>query len=111
MNRNTRIIFSILSGILLAASFPPMPFFLLAFFSFLPLIYILDTTKKFYFWNTYITFFLYHTITLWWISSFQEKTDPFLMISGFALDLFHPFFFMVPVILFLIVRIKLPRRL
>ncbi|MER3329721.1 MAG: hypothetical protein RIF34_09110, partial [Candidatus Kapaibacterium sp.] len=48
---------------------------------------------------------------MWWISSFQEKTDPFLMTSGFVLDIFHPFYFMVPIILWLIIRIRMPRRL
>lgn len=110
MKRNTRIFLSLASGILLALSFPPMPTYFLAFVCFVPLLYLLDTTKKFYFWNTYLTFFIYHVGTLWWISSFQEKTDPFLMYSGFAMDLFHPLFFLVPIIFWLVIRIRLPRR-
>ncbi len=111
MKKSTRILLSGLSGVLLTLSFPPMPFYFLAFFSFLPILFLLDKTKKFYFWNTYLTFFIYHVATLWWISSFQEKTDPFLMASGFVLDIFHPFYFMVPIIAWLVIRIRLPRRI
>lgn len=110
MKKNTRLLLSALSGLLLVIAFPPMPFYFLAFVSFVPLLYLLDVTKKFYFWNTYLTFFIYQVGTLWWISSFQEKTDPFLMGSGFVLDIFHPFYFMVPVIFWLVIRIRLPRR-
>ncbi|MFA7325864.1 MAG: apolipoprotein N-acyltransferase [Candidatus Kapaibacterium sp.] len=111
MKKNTRIILSIATGLLLVLAFPPMPFYFLGFISFIPLLYLLDNTKKFYFWNTYATFFIYQIGTLWWISSFQEKTDPFLMASGFVLDVFHPFYFMIPIILWLVIRIRMPRRL
>lgn len=111
MKKNTRIYLSIATGLLLTLSFPPMPLYFLAFISFVPLLYLLDTTKKFYFWNTYVTFFIYQVASLWWISSFQEKTDPFLMMSGIVLDIFHPFYFMVPVIFWLVIRIRLPRRM
>ncbi len=111
MKKNTRILLSVASGLLLVLAFPPMPFYFLAFIAFIPILFLLDSTKKFYFWNTYATFFIYQVGTLWWISSFQEKTDPFLMSSGFVLDVFHPFYFMVPVILWLVIRIRMPRRL
>lgn len=111
MKKNIRIYLSMASGILLALSFPPMPTYFLAFICFIPILYLLDNTKKFYFWNTYLTFFIFNTATLWWISSFQEKTDPFLMMSGFVIDIFHPFFFMIPIIFWLVIRIRLPRRL
>lgn len=111
MKKNTRILLSLATGVLMVLAFPPMPFYFLAFISFIPLLYLIDTTKKFYFWNTYATFFIYQIGTLWWVSSFQEKTDPFLMASGFVLDVFHPFYFMVPIILWLVIRIRMPRRL
>lgn len=111
MKKNTRIYLSLASGLLLTLSFPPMPMFFLAFISFVPILFLLDNTKKFYFWNTYLTFFIYQVGSLWWISSFQEKTDPFLMMSGFVLDIFHPIYFMVPIIFWLVIRIRLPRRL
>jgi len=111
MKKHTRIYLSLATGLLLTLSFPPMPLFFLSFISFVPILFLLDNTKKFYFWNTYLTFFIFHVSTLWWISSFQEKTDPFLMMSGFVLDIFHPFYFMVPIIFWLVIRIRLPRRL
>ncbi len=89
----------ILSGALLALSFPPLPFPLLAFAALVPLLFAfeLDVKPKRPLLYTYVTFFIYHYASNWWISSFQAQTDPFLMASGFAVALVHPFFFMVPV--------------
>lgn len=90
------ILLGAVAGLLLASAFPPMPFFFLAFVAFIPLLKAIDegTAKPFLLY--YVTFFVYHGASNWWISSFQEKTDPFLMASGFAIWLVHPFFFMLP---------------
>lgn len=106
MKKTQKFLLALSTGILLTLSFPPMPFNFLAFVAFIPLLHLLNTTKKLHFWLIYLTFFVYHTGTLWWISSFQEKTDEYLFYSGFALDIFHPFFFFIPVIIWLIIRIK-----
>lgn len=105
MEMRKKLLLSIASGLLLFLSFPPMPTFFLAFFAFIPLLFLLDSEKKLNPLYLYICFFIYHTATLWWISSFQEKTDPFLMISGFVLDIVHPLFFFIPIMLWLFIRI------
>jgi len=90
--------FATLSGVMLGLAFPPMPLFLLAFVAFVPLLWMLgesDQIKHKYFY-VYITFFFYHTIANWWIASFQQETDPFLLGSGIALCFIHPLFFLVP---------------
>jgi apolipoprotein N-acyltransferase len=106
---STKILLALLSGIMLALSFPPMPFGLLAFAAFVPLLYLFSDEKnpKFTFLLLYITFFVFHTGSNWWISSWQEKTDPFLFASGLALDIAHPFFFMVPFVVFFILKKRL----
>lgn len=100
-----------LSGILLALSFPPLPFWQFAFIAFLPMLLFIEkkiegNDKSNFFWNIYLIFFIYHTSSNWWISSFQEQTDPFLMASGFAMDIFHPFFFFIPVYIYYRIRRK-----
>jgi apolipoprotein N-acyltransferase len=96
------------SGLLLALSFPPFPVFFASYFAFVFLLLGLEQVKngeiKNLFPRLYLTFFLYHLLSNWWISSFQEQTDPFLMASGFALDIFHPLFFMIPVYIYLKIR-------
>ena len=88
----------IISGILLALSFPPLPFFFTSFFAFIFLLMGIEAYKegkiKGIFFRLYLTFFIYNVSSLWWISSFQEQTDPFLMASGFAVDFLHPFMLM-----------------
>ncbi|ROL61388.1 apolipoprotein N-acyltransferase [Bacteroidetes/Chlorobi group bacterium ChocPot_Mid] len=96
-----------LTGILLALAFPPFPFHFIAFFAFIPLLFSLEVRKgEKSFWLIYITFFIYHTMTNWWIGSWQTNADPFLMASGIILSFFHPLFFLVPVYSYLFIRKK-----
>ncbi len=90
--------FAAVAGLLLGLSFPPYPFPLFAFIGFVPLFFLFEQNNdvKNKYKLLYLTFFLYHGITNWWISSWQSETDPYLMISGFAVWLVHPFFFMLP---------------
>lgn len=107
MKRN--VFLSILSGALLAMSFPPMPLFLMAFIALIPILFIFSNQEhvKHRYLLIYITFFVYHAGTNWWISSWQEQTDPYLMISGFALAIVHPVFFMIPFAIFFYLKKKL----
>ncbi len=97
----------LLSGVLLALAFPPLPFYFLAFIGFIPLLFVLEEKKgEKSFLLLYSTFFLYHSITNWWIGSWQPNADPFLMASGIILSFFHPLFFLVPIYTYLFVRKK-----
>src|SRR3989339_857177 len=97
----------IMTGVLLALSFPPLPLPLLSFVAFVPLLFALDLKQyRKPFLLIYLTFFIYHGGANWWISSWQSETDPFLMLSGFAIWLVHPFFFFLPLSLFLFIRKK-----
>ncbi len=96
---STKLFFATISGVLLALSFPPNPLPFLAFVGLVPLLYILhryDLSITHRYVIIYVTFFVYHTGSLWWISSWSRDTDIFLLISGLALDFLHPFFFFFP---------------
>lgn len=112
--------FVIITGILLSLSFPPMIFNNLVFIAFIPLLQTLlnfvnksdfsfsnneqqTKNKRNYglFFPLYLTFFIYHVGANWWIGSFQEQTDPYLLMSAIMLSIFHPFFFMFPIYMYI----------
>ena len=95
------ILLALTSGILLGFAFPPYPFGLLSFVAFVPLMVLwIDRVPQFRKRHivglTYVTFFVFHGLTNWWVGSWQEHTDPYLMASGIALWLGHPFFLALP---------------
>ena len=108
MTIRNKIFYSVLSGILLSVAFPPFPIFITTFFAFIPLFFVLNdgeiSTKQRRYSYIYITFFIYHLCSNWWISTVQENSDPYLFWSGIALDIFHPFFFFFPFLLYFISR-------
>ncbi len=92
----------ILTGLLLGLSFPPIPLPFVAFIAFLPLLLgfeSMDENGK-YVLKTYIAFLIYHGMSNWWISSWQENTDRYLFVSGFAVWLANSAFFLIPVIIY-----------
>lgn len=100
---SNQIFFASISGLLLALSFPPIPMPFLAFAGLVPLLFLflkyeLPNHRKYIL--IYITFFIYHTGSLWWISSWTRDTDIFLLISGLALDILHPLFFFLPFVFY-----------
>ncbi|MBM2816398.1 MAG: Apolipoprotein N-acyltransferase [Ignavibacteria bacterium] len=102
---------SILSGILLALSFPPLPFSSLVFIAFVPYLVVLESEpqpRKPLF-LAYLLFFFYHGGTNWWISSWQPECDPYLLVAGILLAFVHPFFFMVPIAFYRLTKKKLNR--
>ncbi len=107
MNQKQLYIYGIVSGILLALAFPPLPFGAFAFAAFVPLLFALELKPKHQYLLLYITFFIYHAGTNWWISSWQADTDPYLIASGIATALIHPLFFLFPFILYFFVKKRL----
>jgi apolipoprotein N-acyltransferase len=98
-----------LGGLMLAAGFAPLGLSLLSFVGFLPLLVALErtATKKQTIAVLYVFFFAFHGLGNWWVSSWQPNADPYLMASGIALWLGHPFFLMVPFVGYRIIRRKL----
>ncbi|MBX3042458.1 MAG: apolipoprotein N-acyltransferase [Candidatus Kapabacteria bacterium] len=96
---------AVLTGGMLALSFPPIPFFFLSFLAFIPLLMQFSEHEyKRKYLLIYITFFIYHSGTNWWIGSWQADSDPYLTASSIILAFVHPFFFMIPFGLFFIVK-------
>lgn len=95
------LVLALASGILLGLSFPPYPFGLLSLVAYAPLLVlwaerIPQYRKRNIVGLTYATFFVFHGLTNWWVGSWQEHTDPYLMASGIALWIGHPFFLALP---------------
>ena len=82
------------SGAILGLSFPPLPFpfQILMFGGFIPYFVVIEKKKSLLEINraSYLTFFVFCLITLYWVGSWQKSTDPFLMISGVVLLFFNP---------------------
>ena len=90
----------LLSGAAMGLGFPPFPFpfTLLLFFGLVPYFYVLEKRKTLAEINkaTYLAFWLFNLITLYWVGSWQKEADPFLMISGAVLVFFNPILFLIP---------------
>ena len=108
MKKSKKVTLTLISGLLLGLSFPPLPFFLLAFIGFIPLLFLLikENDLKHKYFYIYLTFFIYHASTNWWIGSWRQESDPYLTASAIALAIVHPFFFMIPFAAFLYIKRK-----
>ncbi len=97
----------IMGGVCLGFSFPPYPFGLLSFIGFIFFLRVFEEQPVNIFRKLYVAFWFYHGVINWWISSWRSETDPYLMVSGFAIWLAHPFFFMIPMIIYMKLRKRL----
>ncbi len=106
--RNQQRYLLILSGILLGISFPPFPFpcQLFMFVALVPYFYVIEKKKTLAEINraTYLTFFIFCLITIYWVGSWQKGTDPYLMIAGGTLLFFNPLLFLIPSTLYYMAR-------
>lgn len=88
------IFFLFLSGLLTGISFPPFPFpfTLLIFISLVPYFFVIEKRDTLLQINrySYLFFFVFSLITIYWVGSWQSKADPFLMIGGAVLLFFFP---------------------
>lgn len=109
MKKSSLYLLALLSGAMLALSFPPMLFGKLAFVAFLPLfkIFLEQKPQRGRFMLLYTAFFVFQVGANWWIGSFQADTDPFLLASAIALALVHPFFFYIPFAAFFFIQRKI----
>jgi apolipoprotein N-acyltransferase len=94
------------SGILLGLAYPPNPVGLLGSIGLIPLLYALERARSYselIRWS-YLSLVIFSALTSWWVGSWQANADPFLMISCILLVLIHPFFFIVPLVIYRAVR-------
>ncbi len=112
------ILLALASGLFLGAAFPQVVGVwagVLSLVALVPLFVLLATRAQHASrWRVigwlYATFVVYHGITNWWVCSWQERTDPYLFVSGIALWLGHPFFLMLPFVALASIRRRLGTR-
>jgi len=94
----------ILSGVLIGISFPPFPFpvTLFMFVGFIPYLNVISRRKTLAEINraTYLMTFVLALVTVYWVGSWQEESDPFLMMGGAAMLFALPCVLLIPSTLF-----------
>ena len=92
----------------MGCGFPPFPFpfSLFLFIGLIPYLYVLEKRDTLADINkaTYLAFFVFNVITIYWVGSWQKATDPFLMIAGGVLLFFNPILFLIPSTLYYIFK-------
>jgi apolipoprotein N-acyltransferase len=115
LSRRSRYLLAILSGVLLGLSFPPtgLAGSLLAFVALVPLLLALesaDTLRK-TFYTTFIAMFFLGLVANYWVGGWKSigEADTYLMLAGVLLALVHPFFLVVPWLLYDVTRRRFGR--
>ncbi len=101
-----RLWLAIVSGVMLGASFPPSPFGILACFGLVPLLIVLADLERIgpSLRYAYVSMLVFHLITLNWTGGYVHAKDPYMMIAGAATMLFHPFFYFIPIFIYVFAK-------
>lgn len=98
----------IFSGVLMGISFPPVPFpfTLLMFVGLIPYLKVIESKQSLIDINrsTYLMAFVFSTITIYWVGSWQKEADTFLMISGALLLFVNPMQLLIPSTLYYLTK-------
>ncbi len=115
LSRRNRYLLAALSGLLLGLAFPPtgLAGSLLAFIALVPLLIAVEggTRLREAFKPAFLAMFVLGIVANYWVGGWKSigEADPFLMVGGVLLALVHPFFLIVPWLLYDIVRRKFGR--
>jgi apolipoprotein N-acyltransferase len=104
-----RVCLAAASGILLGFSFPPSPFYSLAYVALIPMFFLfalLDSSSAFARYS-YIFLLLFHLITVYWTGGFIVGKDIWMMTAGTAVLLLHPLFYLPFILLAFVVKKQL----
>lgn len=95
-----RVALAVISGIMLGLSFPPFETGVLAVAAFIPFLILFDDIDGYResFLFSYVTFFVFNLITVYWAGGFTHGKDLYLMAAGAMLIIVHPVFFSIPVL-------------
>jgi apolipoprotein N-acyltransferase len=106
MNTKIKIAFSLIFGICLGIAYPPFQFGWLAFIVFVPFFFLLDRSKTFLecLIFSFISFFIFSIITLYWVGAFNIHKDIYLLITGIALLIVTPTWFSILIAVYLIIK-------
>ncbi|MFI5201613.1 MAG: apolipoprotein N-acyltransferase [Candidatus Kapaibacterium sp.] len=108
--RRNRYLLAILSGLLLGLAFPPTGLAggMLAFVALVPLLFALEdgTRLRHAFKIGWVAMFVLGLVSNYWVGGWKSmsEVDPFLMVGGVLLAIVHPFFLVVPWLLYDVVR-------
>jgi len=104
-----RVCLAAASGILLGFSFPPSPFYSLAYVAFIPMFFLFARLQSYYpiARYSYVFLLVFHLITVYWTGGFIVGKDIWMMTAGAAVILIHPMFFLPVILLAFLVKIKL----
>jgi len=104
-----RWVLAVAAGVLLGISFPPSPLHALAYVGLIPLLVLVESLEGV--WRqlrySYLSFFVFHCITIYWVGGFVVGKDPWMMMAGAALLIVHPLFYVLIIALYLLVRRKM----
>jgi apolipoprotein N-acyltransferase len=97
---------AVLSGILLGLSFPPSPFYSLAYVAFIPIFYLFARINSYgqILKYSYIFLVVFHLLTVYWTGGYVVGIDIWMMTAGAAVLFIHPFFFLPFIFCAFIVR-------
>ncbi|MBI5646077.1 MAG: apolipoprotein N-acyltransferase [Ignavibacteriae bacterium] len=99
-----------MTGLLLAAAFPPVPTGITAFVALIPFLFLLDAlagdSAGRVFRYVYVAFLVFNAGTIWWVSGWWGQ-DPWLKAAGVAVNLVHPVLFTVPALVLHLLRRRL----
>ena len=100
---------AVASGILLGFSFPPSPFYSLAYVAFIPLFFLFTRIKSFFqiARYSYLFLFIFHLITVYWTGGFVVGKDIWMMTAGVSVIVIHPILFLPIILLAFAVKNKL----
>jgi apolipoprotein N-acyltransferase len=115
LSRRNRYLLAVLSGLLLGLAFPPTGLGggLLAFVALVPLMVALEngTRLREAFKLGWVAMFVLGLVSNYWVGGWKSMgdVDPFLMVGGVLLAIVHPFFLVVPWLLYDSVRRRFGR--
>ncbi len=96
----SKVSLAMLSGILLGLSFPPFETGVFAAVAFVPFFILFDYIEGYResLVYSYITFFVFNLITVYWVGGFTHGKDIYLMVAGAMVLIAQPMFFYIPVL-------------
>ncbi|HWF44192.1 MAG TPA: apolipoprotein N-acyltransferase, partial [Candidatus Kapabacteria bacterium] len=116
LSRRSRYLLAIASGILLGLAFPPTGLAggILAFVALVPLLIALEGIETLgrTFRITWVAMFLLGLVANYWVGGWKSmsEVDPFLMVGGVLLAVVHPFFLVIPFLLYDMTRRRFGQR-
>ncbi|NOY07081.1 MAG: apolipoprotein N-acyltransferase, partial [Chlorobi bacterium] len=102
LSRKYLVGLAVMSGLLLAASFPPVPTGITAFLGLVPFLFLVENMRSTWqaFRYSYLTFLVFNIFTIYWVTGYDMGRDPWLFAAGVAVILVHPLLFTIPGVLY-----------